>query len=137
MLKWIIAAISLLEQVNFHFPNLIRFKMVYAALWMMTYSPQQPLSHRRNTGSLSLIYRYFDSKCSDDLHFFQFRHFRPLQLGNTMLHPRSWITLISPVFQKRKFHFSFFPKDCYFVEQNSFVDTYKSITNRYLSSMSS
>lgn len=137
MLKWIIAAISVLELVNFHFPNLIHFKMFCATLWVMTYSPLQPLSHRRNTGILSLIYRYFDVKCSDELHFFQFHQFRPLQLENTMLHPRSWIALISLVFQKRKFHFSFFPKNCYFVEQNCFVDTYKSITNRYLSSLSS
>ena len=32
------------------------------------FSSLQPLSHRRNVASLSLFYRYFHGKCSDELH---------------------------------------------------------------------
>lgn len=72
-----------------------------AVLWETTYFPTlQPVSRRCNVASPLLISRYFLAKCSDEHLLVQ--HFRPFELGHTMLLSLNRITSISSGFQIKK-----------------------------------
>ena len=103
------------------------------------FSKLEPLSHRRNVASLSLLYRYYYGKCSEELHslvpvLYKFpRRTRFSEIN----HPH----YLSVPIVSRKFHEqSFFPRtikmwnllptDCFPVEFN--LNTFKSRVNLHL-----
>ena len=106
------------------------------------FSSLQPLSHRRNVASLSLFYRYFHGKCSDELHSLvpPIREFsRNTRFAkSTTSHPY----FLQLPFTRCVFHSnSFFPRtaamwntlseECFPAEYN--LDLFKSKVNKFLS----
>ena len=103
----------------------------------------QPLSHRRDVSSLSLLYRYFHGKCSDELR----QMVPPLkEFGrSTRLASSSHPYVLDIPKAKSKFHSqSFFPRTAGIwnrLPQSSFPDTYdlglfKSRVNKLLPTLS-
>ena len=103
----------------------------------------QPLSHRRDVSSLSLLYRYFHGRCSEELH----QMVPPLkEFGrSTRLASRSHPYVLDIPKAKSKFHSqSFFPRTASIwnrLPQSSFPNTYdlglfKSRVNKLLPTLS-
>ena len=103
----------------------------------------QPLSHRRNVASLSLLYRYYSGKCSEELHQLVpppkvFGKDTRLAMHTRQNHPH---TLEVPDSMKKCFHAnSFFPRtvklwnslpsDCFPLSYN--IDKFKKKVNQHL-----
>ena len=107
----------------------------------------QPLSHRRNVASLTLLYRYFHGKCSVELHSLvpPLRTFSARTRFATSTETNHPFFLNTPPL-RRKFHAeSFFPRttslwnklprDCFPNGYN--LKLFKSKVNKHLSSQSS
>ena len=104
----------------------------------------QPLSHRRNVSSLSLLYRYFYGKCSSELHamvpkVLKFNRRTRLAVSVADNHPH----FLNIPFSKQEFHSqSFFPRTAalwnklpsYCFPPSYNLEFFKSQVNRHLSS---
>ena len=103
------------------------------------FSSLEPLSHRRDVASLSLLYRYFHGKCSDALHSLTFTARTRLATSTVANHPH-FLRLPNI---RRKFHADSFiprtsslwnklPRDCFPSSYN--LNTFKKRVNNHLSS---
>ena len=102
----------------------------------------QPLSHRRNVASLSLFYRYFQGKCSEELHSLvpkkrEFTiptrfsetcelhpHFLELSMARTEFHSKSFFPRVAAMWNS-------LPPTCF--PANYDLDIFKFRVNRHLS----